>query len=333
MVSTYTADRPRVSVVICAYNEQDAILPLLDATRRALAHTPHQLIVVDDGSTDQTLPRLRQRLRQSGRSAEVGEPLTVVELSRNFGQSAALAAGLAQATGHHVATLDGDGQNDPADIPHLLQLAQSTGADLVAGIRVNRQDGWLLRRLPSQWANALIRRLTGIQHPDFGCTLKLMTHELVQRLPIYGDKHRFVPALAKAEGGTMVSTPVQHHPRLTGTSKYGLGRIPRVLGDLVFFWYLLHYRNRPMHAAVRALGLWGGLALLGTLALLNATGAGLGTFLLGLAGFGLLGTLVLALGIGADLRLYERYQAGAARPYVVRQIHRPAAVGQALTAV
>lgn len=327
MVSKHTADRPRVSVVICAYNEQDAILPLLDATRRALAHTPHELIVVDDGSTDQTLPRLRQRLRHAD------EPLMVVELSRNFGQSAALAAGLAQATGHYVATLDGDGQNDPADIPHLLHLAQVSGADLVAGVRVNRQDGWLLRRLPSQWANALIRRLTGVEHPDFGCTLKLMTHELVRRIPLYGDKHRFVPALAIAEGGKLISTPVQHHPRLTGSSKYGLGRIPRVLGDLVFFWYLLHYRNRPMHAAMRVLGLWGGLAALSTLALTSAAWAGLGTFGLGLAGFGLLGTLVLALGVGADLRLYERYQRGAAQPYVVRHIHRPTPVGQTLAAV
>ena len=265
-------------------------------------------------------------------------------MSRNFGQSAALAAGLARATGTFVATLDGDGQNDPADIPQLLQLAESTGADLVAGVRVRRQDGWLLRRLPSQGANALIRRLTGIEHPDFGCTLKLFTHDLVQRLPLYGDKHRFIPALTKAEGGTIVSASVRHHPRLTGTSNYGLGRIPRVLGDLVFIWYLLHYRNRPMHAAMRAVGTWGGLAGLGTLFTLTTQPA-LGTGLIGLSLFGLLGTLLLALGIGAELRLYERYRGvangvgsspnlvRADQPYVIRHVYPAAPVGQTMVTV
>lgn len=310
MTATLAAEPVQVSVVICAYNEQDAILPLLDAVRHALADMVYELIVVDDGSTDQTLTRLRQ---------QGGAPLTIVELSRNTGQSAAMAAGLSIATGAFVATLDGDGQNDPADIPQLLRVAQSTGADLVAGIRAKRQDGWLLRRLPSQLANRLIRRLTGIDHPDFGCTLKLFTHDLVQRLPLYGDKHRFIPALAKAEGARMVSVPVMHHPRLTGQSHYGLGRIPRVLADLVFMTYLIHYRNRPMHAAMRVLGTCLGMAGLGTL----LTGFGyVGTLLIGTALFGLLGSLLLAVAIGADWQLYQRYQSRTAQPFVIRRVYR-----------
>lgn len=312
MTSTFAAEPIQVSVVICAYNEQDAILPLLAAVRHALADSVYEVIVVDDGSTDQTLTRLRQ---------QGGAPLTIVELSRNSGQSAAMAAGLSMATGAFVATLDGDGQNDPADIPQLIRVAQSTGADLVAGIRAKRQDGWLLRRLPSQLANRLIHRLTGIDHPDFGCTLKLFTHDLVQRIALYGDKHRFIPALAKAEGARMVSVPVMHHPRLTGQSNYGLGRIPRVLADLVFMTYLIHYQNRPMHAAMRVLGTCLGMAGLGTL--LTMTGIeNLGTLLIGGSLFGLLASLLLAVAIGADLQLYRRYQSQIAKPYMIRRVYR-----------
>lgn len=312
MTSTFTAEPILISVVICAYNEQDALLPLIDTVRQTLNSVPYELIVVDDGSTDQTLPRLRQH---------GGEPLTIVELSRNFGQSAALAAGLARATGAYVATLDGDGQNDPEDLPRMLHLARSTGADLVAGIRAKRQDGWLLRRLPSQLANRLICRLTGINHPDFGCTLKLFTRELVQRLPLYGDKHRFIPALAKAEGARIVSMPVRHHPRLTGQSHYGLSRVPRVLGDLVFITYLLHYQNRPMHAAIRVLIVWLGLAGL-SVGLLGAGIGMLGTVLALATLFGLLASGLLGLAIGADLALYRRYQSQQAYPFIVRRVYQ-----------
>jgi len=172
--------------------------------------------------------------------------VVVIKLSRNFGQTAALAAGLAYSTGADVVLMDGDRQNDPADIPRLLEQRRA-GYDLVAGWRSERQDPWLSRRVPSRMANWLIGVITGVRLHDYGCTLKLIRGDLGRSLRLYGEMHRFIPALVDDLGGRIIELPVHHRPRVAGMSKYGISRTVRVLLDLVTVKFLSLYSTRPIH--------------------------------------------------------------------------------------
>jgi glycosyltransferase involved in cell wall biosynthesis len=230
-----------LSVVVPIYNEVDNVDGLhaeLDAALRPLG-VSYELIFVDDGSSDTSYASL-EALR--GRDPRV----MVIKLARNFGQTAALAAGLAHSTGTDVVLIDGDRQNDPADIPRLLELRRA-GHDLVAGWRIERQDPWLTRRVPSRLANWLIGAITGVRLHDYGCTLKLIRGDLARSLRLYGEMHRFIPALVDDLGGRIVELPVHHRPRVAGTSKYGLSRTVRVLLDLVTVKFLTLYSTRPIH--------------------------------------------------------------------------------------
>ena len=229
-----------ISVVIPVYNEQDNVGPLLDALKGALEGTgrPYELIVVDDGSTDQTAARLREATARFS-------ALRVVRLRGNFGQSAALAAGFDLARGELVVTMDGDGQNDPADIPRLVDKLKE-GYDVVSGWRRERQDPLWSRRVPSQIANALISWMTGVRLHDYGCALKVYRREILRDIALYGEMHRFLPALARWVGATIGEIPVSHWPRRRGTSKYGLGRTVRVLLDLLTVKFLMSYWTRPI---------------------------------------------------------------------------------------
>lgn len=227
-----------LSVIVCVYNEKENVRPLVEAIRRELAGIDHELIYVDDGSTDGTLRELR---------ALLDDRLRVVELRKNYGQSAALAAGIAEARGEYLATLDGDLQNDPSDIPAMLELAQREEWDLVAGVRANRQDGMLLRKIPSRIANAIIRQSTGIHIRDYGCTLKVFRSEVAKDMGLYGELHRFIPVLASLEGARITQVDVKHHPRIHGKSKYGLGRTFRVVSDLLLMVFFRRYLQKPMH--------------------------------------------------------------------------------------
>ena len=199
---------------------------------------PYELIVVDDGSTDATRPRLREL------TAEL-RTLRVVQLRSNFGQTAALAAGFDLARGALIITLDGDGQNDPADIPRLVDKLKE-GYDVVSGWRHDRQDPFWSRRLPSQVANALISWITGVRLHDYGCALKVYRREILQDVALYGEMHRFLPALCRWVGATVGELPVSHWPRRRGVSKYGLGRMVRVLLDLLTVKFLMSYWTRPI---------------------------------------------------------------------------------------
>jgi glycosyltransferase involved in cell wall biosynthesis len=248
-----------LSVIIPIYNELENVDGLhgeLDAALRGLGLT-YELIFVDDGSRDGSFARL-QALR------ERDQRVTVIKLARNFGQTAALAAGLAHSTGDDVVLIDGDRQNDPADIPRLL-AQRRTGADLVAGWRVQRQDPWLTRRVPSQIANWLIGMITGVRLHDYGCTLKLIRGDLARSLRLYGEMHRFIPALIGDLGGQIAELPVNHRPRVAGVSKYGLSRTLRVMLDLATVKFLSMYSTRPIH-------IFGVVGLLSTLAGLLITG-------------------------------------------------------------
>lgn len=228
------------SIIVPLYNEEgnvedlyNLLKPVLDSIGRSC-----EIIFVDDGSRDRTYDVLR-RLHGS-------DPLCrVIRFRRNFGQTAALAAGFAHARGDIIITLDGDLQNDPRDIPTLL-AKMSEGYDVVSGWRVRRKDPFLTRRLPSICANWLISRITGIRLHDYGCTLKAYRREVVQNIGLYGEMHRFIPAMASWMGISVGEVEVNHHPRRRGASKYGLSRTLRVLLDLITVKFLLSYATKPL---------------------------------------------------------------------------------------
>ncbi|MEN9218625.1 MAG: glycosyltransferase family 2 protein [Gloeomargarita sp. DG_2_bins_126] len=252
----------QVSVVVPIYNEVENLPHLIPAVAEVLMATglDYELICVDDGSQDGSTERLRQM-------AQARSDLKAVILRRNYGQTAAMAAGFDQATGQVVVTLDGDLQNDPQDIPRLLAKLEE-GYDLVSGWRQHRQDHGITRLLPSRVANWLIGRVTGVKLHDYGCTLKAYRQELLQDMHLYGELHRFLPALAYIEGARIAELPVRHHPRRFGRSKYGLGRTLRVMMDLLTIAFMKRFLTRPMHV----FGLMGLFFLL--------LGLGLGVYLL-----------------------------------------------------
>lgn len=229
---------PELSLVITVLNEEDNIQPLLQQIREALKAHDYEVILVNDGSTDQTVARIKQH---------ADERTVLVNLRKNYGQSTAMAAGIDQARGTYVVTLDGDLQNDPLDIPLMLQRAKDEDWDVVAGNRANRQDGFVLRKIPSKIANALIRKLTGVYIKDYGCTLKVFKSDIAKNLGLYGELHRFIPVLAKLQGATITQMDVRHHARQFGSSKYGLGRTFRVISDLMLVLFFQKYLQKPMH--------------------------------------------------------------------------------------
>jgi len=229
---------PIISLVIPVYNEKPNILPMLEAVGKALASFPHEIIFVDDGSTDGTVAEIL---------AHSSADIQLIEFSRNFGQTSALAAGIEAARGTYIATLDGDLQNDPADIPLMLATMQEGNYDIVAGIRANRQDGMLFRKIPSKIANRMIRHFTGVPITDYGCTLKLFRADIAKKLDLYGELHRFIPILSSLHGAKITEIPVRHHPRIHGASKYGLGRTLKVASDLLLMFFFQKYSQKPMH--------------------------------------------------------------------------------------
>jgi glycosyltransferase involved in cell wall biosynthesis len=230
-----------LSIVIPVYNEEENVEPLIQEINAAVRPLGmrYEIIAVDDGSKDNTFPALAQMYQN--------EPhLRVLKLKRNFGQTAALAAGLAHANGEVVVIMDGDGQNDPADIPALL-AELDRGNDLVSGWRYARQDALLSRRLPSMIANRLISWATRLKLHDYGCTLKAMRKDVAKNLKLYGEMHRFIPAIAYERGARIAELKVRHRPRSHGKSNYGIGRTLRVILDLLTVKFLISYSTRPAH--------------------------------------------------------------------------------------
>lgn len=240
------------SIVVPIYNEQDTIAELYRAIVTALdGYDPcYEIIMVDDGSTDASFSALQLLAAQD-------ERLKVIRFRRNFGQTAAMSAGFDAAAGAVIIPMDGDLQNDPADIPLLIEKLNQ-GYDVVSGWRSNRQDTFVTRRIPSVLANALISRLTGVHLHDYGCTLKAYRREVLDGINLYGELHRFVPALASQVGAKVAELPVRHHPRRYGTSKYGISRTMRVILDLMTVTFLLSYSTKPL----QLFGKWGLYTLL-----------------------------------------------------------------------
>jgi glycosyltransferase involved in cell wall biosynthesis len=299
-----------ISVVIPLFNEQENVFALIKAVRSAMKGYAYEIIAVDDGSTDETLQKL----------AHIdGERLKIVVMSRNFGQTSAMAAGISHASGVYIATMDGDLQNDPQDIPVLLAHAMQGNWDIVAGYRANRLDGLLLRKLPSRIANVIIRNLTNVHLRDYGCTLKVFRKEVAARLGLYGELHRFIPVLGNLAGARMTELPVRHHKRLHGTSKYGLGRTTKVMSDLLLMVYMQRWLKKPMHL----FGALGGSLFLSGFAILawqlfhlfkGTTGTLAGLLLL------LAGVVVVLMGFIAEIQMRIYYEGSGKVPYVVREI-------------
>jgi len=228
--------------VVPIKDERDNIKPLHGLIRQSIdpLGLRYELVLVDDGSIDGSYAEMEQL-------AAVDPRVRVVRLRRNFGQSAAMQAGIDYASGNIIATMDGDLQNDPADIPMLLaRLAE--GYDAVLGERAKRQDGFLIRKIPSYCGNWLIRKVTGVNIMDMGCTLRVLRRDLAECLTLYGEMHRFIPVLAEQAGARMLQVPVRHHARRAGKTKYNLTKAFRVILDLITVKFLHSYVTRPMHA-------------------------------------------------------------------------------------
>jgi glycosyltransferase involved in cell wall biosynthesis len=252
---------PDLSVIVPVYDEEENVVPLVEELSRVLDGVGRtaEIVVVDDGSTDRSGALLTALAAEEPR-------LRIVRLARNYGQTAALAAGIEHARGDILVSIDGDRQNDPADIPALLE-ALTDDVDVVNGWRTPRRDPWLTRRLPSQIANSLISVVTGTALHDYGCTMRAMRAPIARELRLYGEHHRFIPALAAEVGARVVELPVRHRPRVAGRSKYGLSRTLRVLLDLLTVKFLSGYSTRPIHlfGLVGLICALAGLGLMGVL--------------------------------------------------------------------
>lgn len=308
-----------VSVVVPVFNERENIPRLYAALHPVLTALgrDYEILFVDDGSQDGSGVELQRLAAQ--------DPcVKVVVFRRNFGQTAALNAGLHLASGDAIVTMDADLQNDPADIPVLLDKLDE-GYDLVHGWRQDRQDALLSRKLPSRVANWLISRVTRFPVRDLGCTLKAMRREIAQELHLFGEMHRFIPILAHARGARCVEAPTRHHPRKFGQSKYGLSRTFRVLLDLLTVQYLVHYQSSPMKLfGAAGLACWGlgGLATLATAAMKVWQGVDItGNPLFMLAAFaGMMGAQFFVMGMLGELCIRIYYEGRNAQPYAIREL-------------
>ncbi|MBP1752022.1 MAG: undecaprenyl-phosphate glycosyltransferase, DPM1-like family [Geobacteraceae bacterium] len=236
-----------LSIVVPIYNEEENVRCLHEKISAALSgsNLAYELIIVDDGSTDRSFPLLKE-------IAETDDRVKIIRFRRNFGQTAAMAAGFDSAVGKVIVPMDGDLQNDPEDIPKLIEKIHE-GYDVVSGWRRERRDAFINRRLPSIMANFLISRMTGVTLHDYGCTLKAYRREVIEGINLYGEMHRFVPALATQVGARVAEIAVGHHERLHGRSKYGISRTMRVILDLMTVKFLLGYSTKP----IQLFGKWG----------------------------------------------------------------------------
>lgn len=313
----YPMPSHRLSVVVPMYNEEELAHDLIDAVALALAEYPHpwELIVVDDGSRDKTWQLLRER------AAQVGPHIRIVRLLRNFRQTAAMQAGIDAARGDVIVTMDGDLQNDPQDIPQLVHKLLTEDFDLVAGWRKHRQDGLWLRKLPSRVANRLIRQVSGLQFQDLGCSLKAFRGDVLRKIRLYGEMHRFIPAwLATVTSpDRMTELAVNHRSRTKGQSKYGLSRTLRVLVDLLSIHFFMRFGTRPGHffggLGLMAIGV--GAMMLSYLAVLKWMGESIGTRPLMFLGFFsvVTGIQFLLTGVLSELLMRTYFDGGHAAPY------------------
>ena len=248
--------KPEISLVIPIYNEEENISPLVEEVLSKMKdfRRPFEVLLIDDGSQDKSWELLQNLARQH-------QEVRAFRFRRNFGQALAMQCGFDHAQGDLVVPLDGDGQNDPSDIPKMVHFLEEHNLDVVSGWRRKRKDHWL-RSFLSRCANWLIAHITGVKIHDYGCSLKVYRREILQEIRLYGEMHRFIPLFLHARGAKIQEVEVHHRPRQRGTSKYGLNRTFKVIVDLFSVLFLIHYFQKPSHFFGKWLGILGGLSLL-----------------------------------------------------------------------
>ena len=310
-----------VSVVVPFHNEESNVVELYGRLQGVMEELgcDYQFVFVDDGSTDLTYKLLKEL-------AGIDRHVIVVRLRRNFGQTGALAAGFAHSTGEYVIAMDGDLQHDPAEIPVFLERIEE-GYDIVSGWRSHRVDNLLLRKIPSRCANWLMAKLSGVNIHDFGTTFKAYRGEVLRQLPLYGEMHRFIPALASAYGASICEVPIQNNHRKHGESHYNLSRTFRVFFDLITIRFLLRYMSRPLHFFGRlgVLNMGLGSAVAVWLLLWKAfTGIDVvqqhGLLLVFAAVLILVGLQLVALGLLGELNVWQYFNPTARRAYAVSEV-------------
>lgn len=304
----------KLSIVVPLYNEKDNVLLLTQKIHESLAGYTYEIVYVDDFSTDQTKKVV---------NAMADKKVHLIALKKNYGQSLALAAGIDYATGTYIITMDGDLQNDPADIVQMLSHSINDGYDLVTGIRQKRKDS-LFKKIPSKIANFLVRRVTKLNIKDNGCALKVFHKDIAKDLNLYGEMHRFITLLAHLEGAQIKQVPVKHHPRNAGVSKYGLERVFKVIADMMLLLFIRKYIQRPIHLfgifGVLLIGL--GLCINAYLVYLKISGEDIGTRpLLTLAMMLIFaGIQLFTIGIVMELLIRTYYESQNKRPYKIRSV-------------
>ena len=306
-----------LSIVIPIKDERDNLIALHSRVTAAVAPLglDYEIVLVDDGSLDGSFPLMEELAVRDPR-------WKVVRLRRNYGQSAAMQAGIDWSTGDILVTMDGDLQNDPADIPMLLERMKE-GYDVVMGLREKRQDHFWIRKLPSNIANWIIRKVTGVTTKDMGCTLRAMRRDVAESLPLYGEMHRFIPVLMMQAGARALQVPVSHHPRTAGKTKYNLTRTVRVVLDLITVKFLASYVTRPMHvfgsAGLTSIGL-GVLCAIATIVMKQWSGlwmTGNPLLLLSVL-FVLIGVQFISMGLIGELMTRTYFESQGKRAYLVR---------------
>jgi len=314
---------PKYSIVVPFHNEEDNVTVLYDRLKQVMEHVgdPFELVLVDDGSNDRTC-RLLEEI------AAVDSRVLVVKLRRNFGQTSALAAGFDHAEGEFILAMDGDLQHDPGEIPAFLEKLEE-GYDVVSGWRKERIDNFVMRRIPSRCANWLMAKLSGVDIHDFGTTYKAYRREVIHNIPLYGEMHRFIPALASWYGATICEVPITNVNRLRGKSHYGIGRTFRVFFDLMTIRFLLKYMARPLHffGLFGAMGIFGGGALSVFLLVLKLIThqpvmEQHGPLFVIAAVMILGGTQLLAIGLLGELQVRHYHTATQRAPYTVDRLVR-----------
>lgn len=303
-----------LSIVIPVMNEEGNIGPLIERIAAALPAIEHEVIFVDDGSNDGTVAEIERHARAHTQ---------LIVLNRNYGQTTAMSAGIDAAGGEFIAMLDGDLQNDPCDIPLMLDRLVAEDWDVVAGVRARRRDGLFLRKIPSKLANWLIRRVTGVMLSDYGCTLKLFRRDVAKNLSLYGELHRYIPVLASMYGARMTQMEVRHHPRHAGASKYGINRIAKVMSDLLLMSFYQRYGRAPMHlfGGVGLLLFFAGILINLSLVVDKLKGESIGGRPLLFLGLMLTigGIQLITAGFIADMVMRTYYESQSKKPYAVKK--------------
>lgn len=307
----------KISVVIALMNEEENIPTLLQQVNKALAEMDYELILVDDGSTDQTVKKIKEL---------ADERVRLIIFRKNYGQTQALSAGIDAATGDLIVTMDGDLQNDPNDIPSMLKMLEEGEWDMVAGRRKNRKDGFILRKIPSKIANALIRFLTGVYISDYGCSLKLFRADIAKNLGLYGELHRFIPVLAKLQGARITEMDVNHRPRIAGKSKYGIGRTFKVISDLMLMLFFQKYGQKPMHlfGTTGFIFFMSGLIINFYMLVVKVLGNDIWGRPLLLLGITLVlgGIQLIMFGFMAEIQMRTYFESQNKKPYQIKSIYR-----------